>query len=393
MEKMRYSILHISDLHKKDGVDYTALLQSLEKEMRLWQEEQILSPTFIVVSGDLIQGANNENEIQKQYEEVEKFLTSLVQLILKGDKQRIIIVPGNHDVNRCTTRTCMCESHNNKEDDRTAYQKSTEGVRWSLSEYKYYFINDIESYSKRFSCFIDFYNRFYEGLRTYPANPDKQAYTITFDEYKITFAGFNSCQNIDHLRDVGQIDVDALVYVGGALKESYDSGYLNVGVWHHNYYGPPLATNYMDKRILDDMIQYNVHIGLYGHQHYSQVANEYVDLTLSPNGKNSKLLLITSGTLFGGKKSLPFGCKRQYNIIEIELQNGKANVSINVRVDQIAEVGSLFPYWRRKPLGSEDNKIEVEVATKELDAAELLRVIDKVVAKDGNYKGACESFI
>lgn len=41
----------------------------------------------------------------------------------------------------------------------------------------------------------------------------------------------------------------------------------------------------------------------------------------------------------------------------------------------------------------DDDKIHVDVETKKMDDEELLRVIDKVVAKDGNYKKACESIL
>lgn len=56
---------------------------------------------FIVVCGDLAEGANGEDaeeKIVKQYQEVESFLDKLVRHFLNGDKSRIIIVPGNHDL-------------------------------------------------------------------------------------------------------------------------------------------------------------------------------------------------------------------------------------------------------------------------------------------------------
>lgn len=55
---MKYTILHISDIHKSKDVQYNSLLQSLKKNLDTYvNEEGILKPSFIVVSGDLIQGA------------------------------------------------------------------------------------------------------------------------------------------------------------------------------------------------------------------------------------------------------------------------------------------------------------------------------------------------
>ena len=53
-----FSILHISDLHKDADASYDQLLASLEDDRVIWRNGNptILEPSFIVVSGDLIQG-------------------------------------------------------------------------------------------------------------------------------------------------------------------------------------------------------------------------------------------------------------------------------------------------------------------------------------------------
>lgn len=66
-------------------------------------------PSFIVISGDLVQGAYTDDEIQAQYDEVSKFLNKLVNEFLNGDKLRLIMVPGNHDMNRACSSKSMKE--------------------------------------------------------------------------------------------------------------------------------------------------------------------------------------------------------------------------------------------------------------------------------------------
>ena len=56
-------------------------------------------PSYIVISGDLIQGAYTDADIQAQYDDVSKFLDKLVYEFLNGDKLRLVMVPGNHDMN------------------------------------------------------------------------------------------------------------------------------------------------------------------------------------------------------------------------------------------------------------------------------------------------------
>ena len=64
-----FSILHISDLHKDADASYDQLLASLEDDRVIWRNGNptILEPSFIVVSGDLIQGGSTNDEIASQY--------------------------------------------------------------------------------------------------------------------------------------------------------------------------------------------------------------------------------------------------------------------------------------------------------------------------------------
>lgn len=388
-----FSILHISDIHKCKEVSYAALLSSLKKDFEHYNEEGILLPSFIVVSGDLIQGAYDEQTIRMQYEEVEEFLINLCDLVLNKDRSRMIIVPGNHDVNRCVTKESMQLSQDAKQNDKLQWLKQNQSVRWSWDDYQFYKIIDEDKYNIRFKFFEQFYNHFYDGIREYPKNAEREAFFETFDKYKISFAGFNSCCQLDHLCDVGKISESALISIDEQLKNSYNKGYLNIGVWHHNYYGAPICTNYMDRHILDDMIHEHVHVGLYGHQHYAQVANEHIDMLSYGTEEYDRILLISSGTLFGNEKEIPTGCKRQYNIITINIENGNADVSINVREDINQVVGAAIPYWKRKLVYCENNAITLNVKLKYLNVDSLLRQIDRDVRKDGDYKNACERLL
>ena len=75
-----YSILHISDLHKGENNDFDHLFASLCNDADSYDQD-IPKPEFIVVCGDLAEGANGEDaeeKIVKQYQEVESFLDKLV---------------------------------------------------------------------------------------------------------------------------------------------------------------------------------------------------------------------------------------------------------------------------------------------------------------------------
>ena len=389
---MKYSILHISDIHKAQGITYDALLQTLERDLISFTEtEGIMKPSFVVISGDIIQGAHTDEEIRKQYAEAEDFLTKLCGLYLDNEKERLIIVPGNHDVNRARSKASMKESSSSPVESCKAYFEGSNQIRWSWKDFKFHEIHDQELYNSRFELFIEFYNRFYYGIRCYPNDPEHEAYCVRNDKYKVLFACFNSCNQLDDLCVTGSIPEEAVFSVGNELNDSYNSGYLNIAVWHHHFYGSPLTTNYMDRSFLTYLLNANVQIGLFGHQHYAQVAEEYTDLELYKDELLQKLLLISSGTLFGGAKELAPGQNRQYNIIEIEHSNGNAKVSIGIREDKNPRKGNLIPFWHPKALQTADNRIVRDVKLRTLSIEKQLLEIDKKLRKDNDFISACEA--
>lgn len=389
---MKYSILHISDIHKSPDVPYDSLLQSLKRDMDHYTtNEGIPAPSFVVISGDLIQGAYSEEEIRNQYSEVESFLDCLCKQCLQDDRRRLIIVPGNHDVSRVATFASMRRSAGEYSSCIKEYFAGSFDLRWSWKENSFYEIVDKDTYCCRFNLFVEFFNRFFDGIREFPSNPEERAYVVVDDSQRVCFACFNSCYHLDHLCDTGSISPDALISVGDELTKCYNAGYLNVAVWHHHYYGRPLETNYMDRSFLSDLLSYDVHLGLFGHQHFAQVAEEYSDLLLLKDDTAQKLLLVSAGTLFGGSKELPPGCKRQYNLIEVDSGNGFADVDIHIREDCNQIIGNKIPHWRSKPLNNTSNKIHYPVKLRKLSGESLLLNVDRQLKIDGDYIAACEA--
>ena len=102
-----FTILHLSDLHRshQEPVDNTSLLAALVNDQDRARREtpQVPPPDAIIVSGDIIQGARVGERgwsdiIRDQYAVAEAFLGALADTFLDGDRRRLILVPGNHDV-------------------------------------------------------------------------------------------------------------------------------------------------------------------------------------------------------------------------------------------------------------------------------------------------------
>lgn len=104
---MKFSILHISDLHRDldDEIGNEWLLDSLENDFNQFSEQtpQIMKPSFCIVSGDLVHGVrlgveDGDNELKRQYSQTETFLIGLADRFFNGERERVVILPGNHDV-------------------------------------------------------------------------------------------------------------------------------------------------------------------------------------------------------------------------------------------------------------------------------------------------------
>lgn len=105
---MTLSVLHISDLHRDPAnpIGNQVLLDSLERDRDRYatkEDPRITPPNLIVVSGDIVQGVKHgtpdaEATLHQQYDEAFAFLSILADRFVDGDKRRLVIVPGNHDV-------------------------------------------------------------------------------------------------------------------------------------------------------------------------------------------------------------------------------------------------------------------------------------------------------
>jgi 3',5'-cyclic AMP phosphodiesterase CpdA len=67
------------------------------------QNPQIARPALCIVSGDLIYGVSAQRkdggeEQRRQFAQAEEFLTGLAERFFDGNRERVVILPGNHDV-------------------------------------------------------------------------------------------------------------------------------------------------------------------------------------------------------------------------------------------------------------------------------------------------------
>ena len=166
-----FTILHISDLHrsKEEPLDNSTLLASLLDDRDRYRGETppIPPPEAIAVSGDIIQGTRVgavdwPQCIRGQYIVADEFLTALCERFLGGDKSRMVLVPGNHDVCWNTAYRAM-EAVPDSEYPDKLYEALIEPgsiYRWSWKKRALYRISDAIVYRKRLDYYWDFIEPF-----------------------------------------------------------------------------------------------------------------------------------------------------------------------------------------------------------------------------------------
>jgi len=184
---MKLSVLHISDLHRDpdNPIRNDVLLDSLENDRRHYAAEEIpavRSPDLIIVSGDIIQGIrpdapDPEKRLREQYQEALDYLGQLTDRFLGGDRNRVIVVPGNHDVSAYHFKKSLrrVDILPDRKKDMIMHLFSPDSLlRWSWSGFELYEIADQALYAQRLAAFAEFYATFYNGARTYDLDPARQ---------------------------------------------------------------------------------------------------------------------------------------------------------------------------------------------------------------------------
>ena len=348
---MKLSVLHILDLHRDPAnpIRNDVLLDSLENDRRHYSAEEtpaVRSPDLIIVSGDIIQGIRPDAQdpdarLREQYQEAFDFLAALTDRFVGGDRNRVIVVPGNHDVSAYHFKKSLRRVDvlpDRKKELVTQLFLPGSLLRWSWSGFELYEIADQTLYAQRLAAFVDFYAAFYNDARAYDLGPAKQFDVFDFPEFGLTIAGFSSCYNNDLFNRQGAIHPGCIASVGTRFRHPSLRDRLRIAVWHHNTEGLPAHSDYMDPDLLQNLIDRGFSLGFHGHQHRPQ----FLD-TRFRHGTNRKITVISAGTLCGGAS---FRHGRAYNVIELDTENRTGRLHVR----EMQNDNLSLPIWGQRAL-------------------------------------------
>lgn len=325
------TLLHISDLHRTSDprLSNEDILSAILNDANWrWESDGIPKPDLVVVSGDIIQGTGMTNpradeEIQQQYAEAKEFLLKLAEEFVESDPFRVVIVPGNHDVNWARARNSMQPLDTCPDDiDRLRFDSKAE-VRWNWKEQQAYKVVNRDQYQSRFDLFRRFQEEFYSDLEPSPIRGDES--DIVYFDYPdlgLAVVGFASWHGNDCFCHVGEIDPNSVAFSRELLATS--EAPIAVAVWHHSIIGGPRTYDYMDQRVIHRLVDFGFSVGLHGHRHYPGAVPFQLRL---PN--LTSMAVVCAGSLAVGDRELPMGERRQFNVVVIEPDN--ETITVHVR--------------------------------------------------------------
>ena len=355
------TILQIGDLHrgKANGVGNAALLDSILTDLK-YNIPDVLPIDIVVVCGDIVQGVVARDlaaaeQLVPQYQEAESFLIDLSKELLNGNRERMVIVPGNHDISWAHSHCSMRKKDINTSTEgrrkliHSLVQESrtpSSAIRWSWEDLKFMELHERSLYSQRMKYFCDFFNSFYNGTKTYELETGDQFIVYDYADLAVSVLGLNSCDCVDHCNLAARLNPDALAGAFMFLKKPQYAERTKIAVWHHGLAGQPHRTDYLDPLSVQGLIVNRFVLGLHGHQHVPDFMNE-----IGKFGYNSRMVVVGTGTLCGPTEALPTGQMRSYNVLRLDTNSGE----LELYPREMKESPYDSPVWGKKLLAYNDD--------------------------------------
>src|SRR5260370_35447448 len=230
---IKFSILHISDLHRDltNELGNAPLLESLVRDVERYHKTAPPIPkhALCIVSGDLVYGAKPgsprfADELTRQYAQAKELLVGIADRLFESNRQRIVLVPGNHDVSYNHVLNSAhqiplpsTEAERSKLVSELFHHRTK--IRWSWSQLCFFRIIDESKYAERLADFAAAYKDFYQGSRTFSLDASLQFDFFDYPHLDFTVLGLSSCDRNDPLNRVAAIHPDALAGSTNAFRQ------------------------------------------------------------------------------------------------------------------------------------------------------------------------------
>jgi WD40 repeat protein/3',5'-cyclic AMP phosphodiesterase CpdA len=351
------TILHLSDLQfgknhrfgrlgNTDDPDepFDSLLNRLTTDLDGLKKSHSLVPDVVAVTGDIAEWGKKQ-----EFEDALLFLTKLAEN-LKLPASRVLVVPGNHDINRP-----LCDS----------YFKDCEG-------------NDekpVEPYFKKWKWYVTaLFEKLYQDVPQYTFKEETPWSLFEIPELHLVIAGLNSTIKESHRDDdhYGFAGERQLNWFKEKLEAFKEAGWFRLGLVHHNPFHGDVKDEELlrDKDDLDRILGSSLNLLLHGHRHEAK-----------QNWLHQTLPVLSTGSASIEKSKLPDEVANQYQIIRLSADRlwfgGRAYSPTKKRWQGDNSVSKTGNEWFREETVSFEKTLE---ALEEMGPGELLIPLERVGA-------------
>lgn len=269
------SWLHISDIHFnpktewRDSLARESLLLYLED---LFKKNKVVKPDLIFCTGDIAFGENDKLSLSNQYDQAKVFFDSLLNICGQDGaplpKDRLFVVPGNHDINRKNVNNDAQETLTRWAKESNKYH-STINQRFEERPQEFKdAIKRLEEYSKFISDYLP-HQHDVDGRQNY-------SYVTNIDRLKVGIAGFNSAWTCSGPEDDRTLWLAAEWQFNDAQHQLKDAD-IRIGLIHH----PVDWLNPTEQDLVTRRISTDFHFWLHGHSHNAWVVPAQSHITVA----------------------------------------------------------------------------------------------------------------
>lgn len=298
--------LHISDIHFhprtdwRDSIVRTGLLEYLKA---IFAADSSLRPDLVFCTGDIAYGETGFSPLVDQYTQASTFFDDLLSTCGREgtplSRDRLYVVPGNHDVDRAAVNSDAQNTLVNWARDPEAHVKE---INQRFNDRSKEFQDAVRR--------LDEYSQFV--TRDLPHQRDdggrqQYALVIPVDGLKVGIAGFNSAWSCAGPEDDRSIWL-AAEWQFNAAHTVVGNAEVRIGLIHH----PVDWLNESERRFVRERISRQFHFWLHGHSH---------DAWITPADSH---VTIAAGAV-GAEKTDEFGV----NIVRLDLQGSSGVVHLH----------------------------------------------------------------
>lgn len=294
--KLRW--LHLSDIHfwrKNDWRDDAARRKLLTLLREKFADASLPKPDLIFCTGDIAQGETKPDEMAEQYKSAQRFFDEVLQ-VCGLQKERLFVVPGNHDVNRTKVSEFT-------QAGLRSFNHSKVASSWALKDVGF------DEAIKR----LNEYGAFVQAYLPHQAQTEdektRHCYSklLAINGVRVGIAGFNSAWTCFDDTDQNQLWMAAEWQFSTADGVFDGKSDLRIGLIHH----PVSWLRTEEVSLSNRRIRSGFHFWLHGHEHEAWITPTDCETMIAAGAVNAK-----TDDEFG------------INFVDLDVKNGKGQIHL-----------------------------------------------------------------